>query len=441
MISPLSHEILIVDDEAGIRELLSEILADEGYRVVLAENAREARAYRQQKAPALVLLDIWMPDTDGVTLLREWVSAELLTMPVVMMSGHATIETAVSATRIGAFDFLEKPIGLEKLLTTVRRALRAAAENNTVSVSLSQLGNSSAMRALEHAMINLVRACAPILILGESGSGHATAARALQNAQLPWVTITPQRLAGHPLSLLEEAREGILYCPEIGQLTRVEQKGLLFLLSRFAKYEITLVCTSSEPLGNMAAEGEFDPTLLSQLSAGILILPPLREHREDIPLLIERKWKELTEKSAVDGSLLASLSPEALTVLSNAYWPGNIDQLYYVLENLALLKTEVNDVMTRAVLGESLVYQNKGVPPEITAQFLELPLRDAREAFERYYFERLLATERNNMSKIAEHAGLERTHLYRKLKQLDIRFTRRQSRFSRKTRATTPHSD
>src|SRR5213595_2939142 len=118
------REILIVDDEVGIRELLSEILQDEGYRVALAENAGEARAYRQRQQPALVLLDIWMPDTDGVTLLREWGAAGLVTMPVIMMSGHGTIETAVEATRIGAFDFLEKPIALQKLLSTVKRALR-----------------------------------------------------------------------------------------------------------------------------------------------------------------------------------------------------------------------------------------------------------------------------------------------------------------------------
>ena len=119
-----AREILVVDDEVGIRELLSEILQDEGYRVALAENASEARAYRQRQQPALVLLDIWMPDTDGVTLLREWGSTAQLTMPVIMMSGHGTIETAVEATRIGAFDFLEKPIGLSKLLTTIARALQ-----------------------------------------------------------------------------------------------------------------------------------------------------------------------------------------------------------------------------------------------------------------------------------------------------------------------------
>src|SRR6185312_1071833 len=175
-----AREILIVDDEVGIRELLSEILQDEGYRVALAENAGEARAYRQRQQPALVLLDIWMPDTDGVTLLREWGANSLLTMPVVMMSGHGTIETAVEATRIGAFDFLEKPIGLSKLLSTIARAFKTAAAKEPRHVVLSALGTSAKLREVERALEQLVAVKKPILILGETGTGHETAAEALR---------------------------------------------------------------------------------------------------------------------------------------------------------------------------------------------------------------------------------------------------------------------
>src|SRR4051795_5320271 len=144
-----AREILIVDDEVGIRELLSEILQDEGYHVAVAENAGEARAYRNRKQPAMVLLDIWMPDTDGVTLLREWAASALLTMPVVMMSGHGTIETAVEATKIGAFDFLEKPVSLQKLLATVARALKIASSKEPQRVSLAPLGTGAAVRDTE----------------------------------------------------------------------------------------------------------------------------------------------------------------------------------------------------------------------------------------------------------------------------------------------------
>jgi FixJ family two-component response regulator len=174
-----SQDILIVDDEVGIRELLSEILQDEGYRVALAENAHQARAYRQRQQPALVLLDIWMPDTDGVTLLREWGASGQLTMPVVMMSGHGTIETAVEATRIGAIDFLEKPIGLAKLLSTIARALKSAAVREPRRVSLATLGTAQPVRDAERAVEQVLAARKPLLLLGESGTGHDAAARAV----------------------------------------------------------------------------------------------------------------------------------------------------------------------------------------------------------------------------------------------------------------------
>ena len=218
VIPAAAKDILIVDDEVGIRELLSEILQDEGYRVWLAENATEARAYRQRQQPALVLLDIWMPDTDGVTLLREWAAAGQLTMPVVMMSGHGTIETAVEATKIGAFDFLEKPVGLQKLLGTVARALKTAQAKEPRRVSLAALGTSAAVRDVERQLEQMLAARRPILLLGEPGAGHDIAARALQAADAAWVALpNGARLAANPLAPLDEARDGTLYCAEIGR--------------------------------------------------------------------------------------------------------------------------------------------------------------------------------------------------------------------------------
>jgi DNA-binding NtrC family response regulator len=420
----LLREILIVDDEVGIRELLSEILEDEGYRVATAENASEARAYRLRQQPALVLLDIWMPDTDGVTLLREWAGGGLLTMPVVMMSGHGTIETAVDATKIGAFDFLEKPIGLAKLLSTIARAFKLAAAHEPRHVSLAALGSGAAVRETERALDQLASARRAILIIGEPGAGHDLAARALQLPDAPWVTLASgQRLAANPLALIEEARDGTLYCAEIGQYSKAEQKGLSFLLPKLEKHNVTLVCTSTEPLGNLAAEGKFDAALLAQLSPGAVMLPPLRMRREDIPPLIERFWRE-ANKGAATPPLLSALPPAALTVLSNAFWPGNLDHLAGVVNNLVLLRGEVTVDLVKRLLGEAAA-PNPALAPEITARFFELPLREAREAFERIYFEQLLGKEQSNMSKVAEKAGLERTHLYRKLKQLNIRFSRR----------------
>ena len=420
----LHREILIVDDEVGIRELLSEILEDEGYKVATAENASEARAYRQRQQPALVLLDIWMPDTDGVTLLREWAGSGLLTMPVVMMSGHGTIETAVDATKIGAFDFLEKPIGLSKLLATIARAFKVAATQEPRHVSLAGLGSGAAVRDTERALDQLVAARRAMLIVGEPGTGHDIAARALQMPDAPWVALANgQRLTSNPLALIEEAHDGTLYCAEIGQYSKAEQKGLAFLLPKLERHNVTLVCTSAEPLGNLAAEGKFDATLLAQLSPGAVMLPPLRTRREDIPPLIERFWRD-ANKGAASPPLLSALPPAALTALSNAYWPGNLDHLAGVVQNLVLLRGEVTAELVKRLLGEAAA-PNPSLAPEITARFFEIPLREAREAFERIYFEQLLGKEQSNMSKVAEKAGLERTHLYRKLKQLNIRFSRR----------------
>ena len=422
--APLHREILIVDDEVGIRELLSEILQDEGYRVATAENAGEARAYRLKQQPALVLLDIWMPDTDGVTLLREWAGSGLLTMPVVMMSGHGTIETAVDATKIGAFDFLEKPIGLSKLLATIARAFKVAATQEPRHVSLTALGGGAAVRETERALDQLVAARRAILIVGEPGAGHDIAARALQMPDAPWIALANgTRLTANPQALIEEAHEGTLYCAEIGQYSKAEQKGLAFLLPKLERHDVTLVCTSAEPLGNLAAEGKFDAALLAQLSAGAIMLPPLRTRREDIPPLIERFWRD-ANKGATPQPLLSALPPAALTALSNAYWPGNLDHLAGVVQNLVLLRGDVTVDLVKRLLGEAAA-PNPSLAPEITAHFFEIPLREAREAFERIYFEQLLGKEQSNMSKVAEKAGLERTHLYRKLKQLNIRFSRR----------------
>src|SRR3954469_21135225 len=270
-----AREILIVDDEVGIRELLSEILQDEGYRVSVAENATAARAYRARQQPALVLLDIWMPDTDGVTLLREWAASGQLTMPVVMMSGHGTIETAVEATKIGAFDFLEKPVGLQKLLTTVSRALKTAAGQGPRRVHLTPLGTSPPVIEVERAMEQLLRANRPLLIMGEPGSGHDIAARAVHVAETALVVLpTGARLTTNPMQVLEEARDGTIYCAEIGSYAKTEQRGLAFMLPKLEKHNCVLVCTSSEQIGNLAAEGRFEPSLLAALSAGAVMLPP-----------------------------------------------------------------------------------------------------------------------------------------------------------------------
>src|SRR5436190_22785101 len=177
--------ILVVDDEVGIRELLSEILVDEGHQVTLAESASEARRQREQQRPDLVLLDIWMPDTDGITLLKEWAASGQLTMPVVMMSGHATIETAVEATRIGALDFLEKPIALQRLLATVKKALRNPETVASPPLGLAALGRSAALAEAKKRLAQLAQAPAPLLLRGERGMHAELFARLLSATGAP----------------------------------------------------------------------------------------------------------------------------------------------------------------------------------------------------------------------------------------------------------------
>jgi DNA-binding NtrC family response regulator len=297
-------------------------------------------------------------------------------------------------------------------------------------VSLAALGASAAVRDVERQLEQMLAVHRPILLLGEPGAGQDIAARALQVPDAPWIALgNGARLASNPLAPLDEARDGALYCAEIGHYGKMEQKGLAFLLGKLERANVTLVCTSAEPLGNLAAEGRFDASLLSALSIGAVMLPPLRARREDIPALIERYWNEVNDaqqgaQQSVSRSI-ASLTPAAMTTLAAAYWPGNLDHLQSVVANLAL--TGAGDVTpdhVKRLLGES-VAPHHPVPPEITARFFELPLREAREAFERIYFEQLLGREQANMSRVAERAGLERTHLYRKLKQLNIRFARR----------------
>lgn len=413
-------DILVVDDEVGIRTLLQEILEEEGYSVRLAENAAQARALRRARMPSVTLLDIWMPDADGITLLKEWKAAGELGTPVIMLSGHATIETAVEATRIGAFDFLEKPITLAKLLATIQRALKAKQTKTSRSVDLSALGRSPAIREAQARIMQLLAEGRPILLTGETGVGFLECARAIHEPDTPWVQIEAgQRLIHAPLEILESARGGVLFCPEVALLSKTEQRSLGFMLQRMTSYNARIVCASSEPLGMLSGEGRFDASLYALLSPCTVLLPPLRARREDLSELIDRYAR------AFGPDAPARLTPEVRSYLENAPWPGNLIQLQSVLSSLLLASNEpVTLQHLQAIMGDQV-----GVPetprPYLPPEFFDLPLREAREAFERVYFENLLGREASNMSRVADKAGLERTHLYRKLKQLNIRFPRR----------------
>ena len=421
-----ARQVLVVDDEIGIRELLRDILQDEGYQVKLAENAAEAREYRQHTRPDVVLLDIWMPDCDGITLLKEWGTGGMLTMPVVMMSGHGTIDTAVEATRIGAFDFLEKPIALQKLLKTVNAALKHSEQLPKSDMNLLSLGKSAVINELRQRLEQVSMSKAPLLLIGEKGSGTELCAKFLHQTNTPWLELSEyQRLADAPLELLEHLREGLLFIPEVAELDKTQQKGLMVLVSKAEKYGTRLVCSTSQPLPSLVEEGAFDNGLLQILSASALRIPSLSDHREDIPDLVRAMAFILVETTA---SPYREFETAALNKLRNDDWPGNLTQLDSVIRNLMQTslgeKISLEDV--NRVMGQFAPVQAANSEPATSkakalSLDLDLPLREARDDFERLYFEHHIQKADKNMSRVAEAVALERTHLYRKLKQLGIK--------------------
>jgi DNA-binding NtrC family response regulator len=410
--------ILVVDDEVGIRELLSEILVDEGHQVTLAESAGEARRQRERQRPDMVLLDIWMPDTDGITLLKEWAASGQLTMPVVMMSGHGTIETAVEATRIGALDFLEKPIALQRLLLTVKHALHNAESAAAPRLGLAALGRSPALAETKKRLSQLAQSSAALLLRGERGIRPELFAQLLAAPGAPFLAGVEQ-LAEPPSELLSKVAGGILFVPDLGRLARGEQRQLEFLLGRAEKHKVRIVSFSSVDLRVLAEKHDFDPDLGARLAQLTLKLPALRDIAEDVPDLASRMLAQLVEARACPPRRLAVA---ALNALRHHAWPGNLAELESVINDLALTALE-EEVRLEDVERVLATRSTPGAPPEVA---LDRPYREAREAFERAYFENLLAREHGSMSRVAERSGLERTHLYRKLKALGLPVGRRE---------------
>ena len=411
-------QILVVDDEIGIRELLSEILADEGHQVLLAESAGEARRLRERGRPDLVLLDIWMPDTDGITLLKEWAASGQLTMPVVMMSGHGTIETAVEATRIGALDFLEKPVALQRLLATVKRALRSPEAAAAPRLALTALGRSPALAEAKKRMAQLAQSAAPLMLRGERGMRPELFARLLAAPAAAFLS-GAEHLAEPPSELLAKASGGILFLPDLSRLGRGEQRNLEFLLARADKHKMRVVCFSPADPRSLAEKHDFDAELAGRLAELTFRIPALREFAEDIPDLAQLMLTQLVEARACPPRRMAIA---ALNALRHHAWPGNLAELEGVVKDLAFTALE-EEIQLEDV---ERVMATRGGPGALPEVAFDRPYREAREAFERVYFEHLLAREHGSMSRVAERSGLERTHLYRKLKALGLPVGRRE---------------
>lgn len=449
----MPKHVLIVDDEPAIRELVRDVLQDEGYQVSLAENAARARDARRAGRPDLVLLDVWMPDLDGISLLKEWSQAGELDAPVVMMSGHGNVETAVEATRLGAYDFIEKPISLAKLLLTIERALEASQlrqENvglkRQIEPDLAPKGSSKAMQELRAQLDRLAAHEAGVLIEGEPGTGKALLARYLHasstRASGPFVVVNPGAIARERAfselfgseengalryGLIERAQGGTLFLDEVTDLDPELQLKLASALSQRAitrlgggapvPVDIRIVAASAKPLEAEVRAGRFREDLYYQLRVVPLRTVPLRERPEDVPELA----RGLTESlSAQEGLPYRRLSMAAQNRLRQHPWPGNLRELRNLIQRLMILGegaeievSEVEHALGPLVPEKPAALSNLGLD-------LNLPLREAREQFEREYLLYHLKLAGGSVGKLARLVDVERTHLYRKLRSLGV---------------------
>ena len=451
MHTPAPSSILVVDDEPGILALIKDILEDEGYKVEVAEDAEAARASRRNRRPDLILLDIWMPDSDGISLLREWAKSSAGDVPVIMMSGHGTIETAVEATRLGAYDFLEKPLSTAKLLLAVRRALEAAQlrrENIGLKREALQasepIGRSTVMASLRDQVKRIAEHDTPVLITGESGSGKELIARYLHahspRATGPFVRVRIAGLIGAagqtdlfgaedgPLihyGAVENANGGTLFLEDVVDMEPELQSLLVSMLQERSFLRINgttpiplnvrIVTASRGDLSRAVAAARLREDLYYLLNVVPLVVPPLRDHREDIPELVSYYIDALVTRENLPNR---RLTVGAQNRLRNHSWPGNVRELINVLQRLLILGSG-------SVIELEAVEATLGAIPEIERPDdeileFELPFREAREQFERAYLEYRLRRAGGSVSKVATAAGIERTHLYRKLRGLGI---------------------
>ncbi|TCK16788.1 DNA-binding NtrC family response regulator [Thiogranum longum] len=450
-----SGHILVVDDEPDIRNLVKEILEDEGFEVSIAESGEAARQARRKRRPDLILLDIWMDDVDGITLLREWSEGSGLPCPVVIMSGHGTVETAVEATRLGAYDFIEKPISLAKLLLVVNRALESEKlqqENQGLKRQALPVaepaGKSDVMQSLRQQAQRIAQHNTWVLVSGEPGSGKEVVARYIHaHSNLrdqPFVEVavgsmSPEHSAaelfgseeGNNITYgrLEQANSGTLLLGNISDMDMQTQSRLLsvFQTHSFLRMggtepvpvDIRVIATTSDDLEEAVKAGRFREDLYYHLNVVPLTVPPLREHSEDVPELLNY----YVDRFVVQENLpYREFSIAAQNRLRNYGWPGNIRELKNLVQRLLILGQgpviEVEEVEGALQHERTPASSDEGgadLP-------LDLPLREAREQFEKVYLEHQLQEVGGSVGKLAKRVGMERTHLYRKLRGLGIDF-------------------
>ncbi|MBM4218995.1 MAG: sigma-54-dependent Fis family transcriptional regulator [Gammaproteobacteria bacterium] len=441
--------ILVVDDEADIRGLLSEILAEEGYEVEVAADAASARKAAAREEPDLVLLDIWMPDMDGISLLREWGDKRALRCPVVMLSGHGTVETAIEATRLGAFDFVEKPLSIAKLLRTTERALDAGrrrhkAQRALIPPLVAPVGKSRLMQRLREQVQQVAASDAPVLLSGEPGTGREAFARYLHSlgnrSAGPFVAVScaglddanaAARLRGQVSDgkvepgYYKQARGGTLFLGGLDDLTAQAQRVLLADLEQrgwqhpgtgeVVPFNARFV--SAAPPRHDGPAGGLRRDLLAHLEVVSIRIPPLREYAEDVPDLLRIYVDRLVDE---EGMPFRRFSVAAQNRLRNCPWPGNVRELRNLVQRVLIMGGP--EEIGLEEIERHLVAQQAPDEPLVKQDLLALPLRAAREQFERAYLLQQLMLCNGKVGLLAKRVGMERTHLYRKLRSLGVDF-------------------
>ncbi len=446
-----THHVLVVDDEADIRALIKDILTDEGYEVTNAGDAGEARAARQDGKFDLILLDIWMPDTDGISLLREWSEQGDLDCPVVIMSGHGTVDTAVEATRLGAFDFVEKPLSIAKLLRTVERAIEAAKRRSTTARKLLPslmipVGRSKVMQSLRDKVQQYADHDSPVLLVGEAGTGRGAFARYIHalsdRAQGPLVNLlsasltesnAEEQLFGSEANgevhngYFERAKNGTLIIDELTDLNEQAQKLIISALEQGEfvrrgghepiKLQARVLATTNADYENKIEDGTLRRELVSDLNTLSLRVPPLREYAEDVPELLSYYVDKLVDG---EGLSFRRVGVAAQNRLRNYPWPDNVRELKNLVRRLLITGTD--EEISLDEVEKEIAETARSDEPLVKQDLLSLPLREAREQFERAYLQQQLVLCGGKVGKLAKRVGMERTHLYRKLRSLGVDF-------------------